>query len=170
MKTGKKNCTRCNESFALVEDNFYKDSRKKSGFQARCKSCCIAAVKRIHTEQREVQNQWQRDYRKSNPGLYFAQRLQREYGITTEQYTAIWEEQGRCCGICKGVTPGPKSWHIDHDHKTRKVRGILCHSCNTGLGLLGDTIAGLQQAMAYLVIDQNRTERYGNTRVPRVHK
>jgi hypothetical protein len=45
--------------------------------------------------------------------------------------------------------------HLDHDHKTGKFRGWLCQSCNVGLGHLGDSIASLQSAIAYLIRNES---------------
>lgn len=54
-----------------------------------------------------------------------------------------------CCYICdKPFLDGPV--HIDHDHDTKEVRGLLCVGCNTGLGLLGDNMEGVTQVMCYL--------------------
>ena len=51
--------------------------------------------------------------------------------------------------ICKSP-PGHKSLHIDHDHKTGKVRGLLCHGCNTAIGLMKDDVNILTKAIEYL--------------------
>lgn len=50
----------------------------------------------------------------------------------------------------RGCSPGPKAFHLDHDHVTGKFRGWLCSKCNTGIGMLGDRLLGAQQAVAYL--------------------
>lgn len=69
------------------------------------------------------------------------------YGITAEQYDAVFKQQGNCCALCKSTKPGGKGkWHIDHRHvgdkpsgfiQTRDpslFRGILCHRCNIAVG------------------------------------
>ncbi|QLJ05927.1 hypothetical protein HZZ00_36255 [Streptomyces sp. NEAU-sy36] len=67
----------------------------------------------------------------------------RIFGLTKEAYSEIFELQLRCCAICQTPDPGPKDWHIDHDHQCCPrprscgacVRGLLCASCNSsGLG------------------------------------
>ena len=59
--------------------------------------------------------------------------------------------QGGVCGCCRRPPkPGAKSFAADHDHATGRVRGLLCILCNTGIGKLGDTIEGLEQAIQYL--------------------
>lgn len=57
-------------------------------------------------------------------------KLRREYGITIEQYEAMVARQSNRCAICdKEPKPG-KRLHVDHDHKTLRVRGLLCTFCN----------------------------------------
>jgi hypothetical protein len=57
------------------------------------------------------------------------------YGIEPDEWTAIFEAQGRCCALCKADVPGSKrGWNTDHDYKTGRVRGILCLRCNIALG------------------------------------
>jgi hypothetical protein len=76
----------------------------------------------------------------------------RKYGITLEQYDALLASQNHRCAICPSNSPKAKNgWHVDHDHKTNKVRGILCHHCNTGIGLLGHSSERLKAAATYLM-------------------
>jgi hypothetical protein len=75
----------------------------------------------------------------------------RLYGITLENKADILAEQGGVCACCGSSNPFTKNgFSTDHDHLSGKVRGVLCKHCNTGLGLLGDNIAGLEQALLYL--------------------
>lgn len=74
------------------------------------------------------------------------------YGLTPEQYAEMLEEQGGVCAICgtdewpgKGNRP-----HVDHDHSTGRVRGILCSHCNHGLGKFRDDPERLRAAAEYL--------------------
>lgn len=73
------------------------------------------------------------------------------YGITLEERDALFVKQGSVCGICK--TPEPttsRGWHTDHDHATGVVRGVLCHHCNTLLGVARDNPQTLSNAIEYL--------------------
>ncbi len=69
-----------------------------------------------------------------------------------EQYAEMFSAQGSGCAICGSTTSrGCKnSFHVDHDHKTGKVRGILCQTCNTGIGSLKDDTKILRLAIQYL--------------------
>ena len=76
-------------------------------------------------------------------------RIKRLYGITLEQFETLLKNQGGGCAIC-GKEKKKYRLAIDHDHKTGRVRGILCSPCNRALGILGDSIDGLQKATQYL--------------------
>lgn len=72
--------------------------------------------------------------------------LRRIYGITLVDFTKMCDEQKLLCKICKLAKP----LVVDHDHKTGTVRGLLCHSCNRGIGFLQDSIDILENATKYL--------------------
>lgn len=73
------------------------------------------------------------------------------YGITIEQHDAMLVAQGGVCAICKGPPVGiGNRLHVDHDHATGVVRGLLCSNCNTSLGKMNDDPERLRAAAAYL--------------------
>lgn len=79
----------------------------------------------------------------------------RMYGVTLDDVTDMHSEQGGVCGICgdKGFSMAKRYKNqivVDHDHTTGKVRGLLCHNCNRGLGLFKDSVERLQKAVEYL--------------------
>jgi hypothetical protein len=83
--------------------------------------------------------------------------LRRTYGITIEEWDAMFTEQGGLCAICH--RPETATLHgvvkrlaVDHDHITGTVRGLLCQNCNRAIGLLGHDPARLRQAAEYLAI------------------
>jgi len=57
--------------------------------------------------------------------------------------------QNNCCAICSTIEPGFEHFCVDHDHVTDKVRGLLCHDCNTGIGTFGDNLRNLQRVAEY---------------------
>jgi len=69
------------------------------------------------------------------------------HGITMDQFHAMFEAQGECCKICRLVMARP---HIDHDHKTGRIRGLLCYQCNVAIGLLKDDPIRMRVAAAYV--------------------
>ena len=71
-------------------------------------------------------------------------------GINPEQAEAVLQAHSGHCDCCGASKPGGQGgWHVDHDHVTKKSRGVLCHRCNTGLGLVVDRV-GLSRISAYL--------------------
>lgn len=76
----------------------------------------------------------------------------KKFNFTYEDYLNLLEEQGGKCAICPKTENQEyhKNFNIDHDHKTGKVRGLLCNGCNTGLGLFKDNTVNLQSAINYL--------------------
>lgn len=78
-------------------------------------------------------------------------RLEKAYGITTEQWHEIFAAQGNACAVCKTSDPGSKTgWHTDHCHKTMVVRGILCAGCNGALGQAKDDPLRLRLLAEYV--------------------
>jgi hypothetical protein len=78
--------------------------------------------------------------------------LQQKYGITSIEYDRILASQNGVCACCYTSNPGgtSKIFNVDHCHKTGKIRGLLCYSCNIGLGHLGDTFQSVSNAITYL--------------------
>ena len=77
----------------------------------------------------------------------------RKYKISQQDYEAMKKAQDNRCAICGNrqllhINNG--ELNIDHDHKTGKVRGLLCNYCNTGIGMLKDNISTLKNAVKYL--------------------
>ena len=96
---------------------------------------------------------------RSDPGFYpkRSRHLLRNYGLGPGEYETRLQEQGGLCAICR--IPTDRRLHVDHDHSCcptngkscgRCVRGLLCSSCNTGLGSFRDSPTTLQAAVAYL--------------------
>jgi recombination endonuclease VII len=81
--------------------------------------------------------------------LYGGQRsylLKLRYGVTEVQLEWLKLQQGGLCAICHEAP----AVHVDHDHRTKQVRGVLCFNCNRGLGYLDDDLETLYRAADYL--------------------
>ena len=80
----------------------------------------------------------------------------RPYGLVAEDYVRMLEEQKDCCAICERPERETSKFGkvkylaVDHCHKTNRVRGLLCGSCNKGLGSFEDDPERLRRAIAYL--------------------
>ena len=74
------------------------------------------------------------------------------YGITEQDYLDMLEAQENKCAICESYDPGEKRKYfcVDHDHKTEVVRGLLCASCNKGIGHLKDDAEIISKALDYV--------------------
>lgn len=83
------------------------------------------------------------------PPQLTAQR-KRIYGITQEQFEELWEEQDGRCLICERKFTRLRPAHIDHEHATGKVRGLLCGNCNQSIGWLHEDAGWLRRAAHYL--------------------
>jgi len=126
-----KKCKYCLKEKQLNE--FPKHSGHRDGHAATCKQC--KKIKYPPTAEQK-----QRAYERN---------IKRNYGITIDDYDAMYEKQGGLCLGCKKGNSGSR-FHIDHCHKTGKVRGLLCGKCNAALGLVEDNIATLSNLIVYL--------------------
>lgn len=77
-------------------------------------------------------------------------KLLHRYGIHPREWEILFDLQGKRCAICRTDSHGSRGWNTDHDHKTGKVRGILCWECNNGLGKFKDAPDTLRSAADYL--------------------
>ncbi len=85
-------------------------------------------------------------YRDKHREEIVAKKREARYGLTSDEYYRIWNEQFGLCAICQDKP----AKHIDHSHVTGKVRGLLCGPCNMGLGLCQESVARLKAAIRYL--------------------
>ena len=79
-----------------------------------------------------------------------ANNLKRLYGLMPEEFDALLAKQDGKCAICGTSNWNGRGPHVDHDHITGKIRGILCHNCNTGSGMLKDDPEIINKLLAYV--------------------
>jgi len=134
--TGTKQCRVCGETKPL--DDFHKDTRRVDGLTDECRPCKKKMARTQH--------------------------VLRTYGVTQEQYDALYAAQEGVCAICgsdgramvadndlRGRAPRHMPLlFVDHDHATNTTRGLLCNDCNIGLGMFRDNPIILRTAIAYL--------------------
>jgi hypothetical protein len=91
-------------------------------------------------------------YADKNPHKIKNRRLVRAYGITLAHYEKLLERQNGKCAVCGSTDPGTrrKNFCVDHCHILKSVRGLLCLSCNLGLGKFKDDPSLLLRAASYL--------------------
>lgn len=104
------------------------------------------------TEDQKQRNRDKQARYRANPDNTIKLRyLKARYGITPAEYLNMEREQGGLCKICHKPPSGRwKRLHVDHDHATGKVRGLLCFRCNTMLGHATDNPVVLLEAVDYL--------------------
>lgn len=93
-----------------------------------------------------------KEYAARNAHRLRENQLKRKYGITIEEYDGILEAQEHGCAICGGTNVDGRRLHVDHDHITGRVRGLLCFACNSALGQFKDDPVRLSQAITYLTL------------------
>jgi len=77
-------------------------------------------------------------------------RRKRKYGLTEAVFQALLKAQKHQCKICLDSLTGFRNLHVDHCHRTDKVRGLLCAPCNKGLAFFKDSVRRLHAAIGYL--------------------
>lgn len=134
-------CTQCGISKLRGDFPPSVQHNKRTGW---CSQCAVA-----------YGAQWARDNRAKRSAATRrsrAARLLRKYGAPSDDIDLLIADQGGVCLSCGGL-PGVKGFQIDHDHDVpteHSYRGLLCHSCNIGLGAFDDDVTKLQAAITYL--------------------
>lgn len=136
-----KTCTLCNEAKPLSE--FWKDSSKSDGKSSRCRTC----KSKIYNSYRKSRGYDKKRYWK-NPMKERERHLTRKYGITLNDYNAMFDAQDGRCAICRRSQK--RALDVDHCHASGRVRGLLCTNCNRLIGHAGDSEDRLASAIAYL--------------------
>lgn len=122
-------CSKCNEFKPAKEFAQYKDKNYKGGIAMRadCKTC--------------------------SEKVKYKAFIKRTYNFTFEEYEEMLDQQNGKCSICESKIGSARTTRlfVDHCHETGKVRGLLCSSCNNGLGQFKDSPKLLQKAINYLL-------------------
>ncbi len=119
-----------------------------------CKECSRERSRAYYRKNREkilsLQQEPQRWNR--NKALNYRGHLKRTYGITPEQFDAMFAAQDSRCAVCRAAEPGSKlnRWHVDHCHDTGTVRGILCAQCNVMIAMSREDSSILEAGIRYL--------------------
>lgn len=150
-----KTCTKCGGEYPATIEYFHRDGKR---LRAECKQCKTQSVKECH---------------KTRNGKLTLIRscLKKRYGITLTEYNKMFKKQNGVCVICK--KPETVSHHVgvffrlsvDHNHKTGKIRGLLCLKCNRAIGLFEHKIKNLQKAINYLKRKINMAENIGGIKI-----
>lgn len=140
-------CSKCKIEKSLDCFGYKRD--KLNGRASQCKACNRAVY---HTEHgRDVVAKYHKTEQYNLLKKAASRRtVFKRHNITEEYFNALVTQQDNKCGICQTeLQPGYQT-HIDHNHTTSKVRGLLCSKCNTGLGLFNENKQVLLNAISYL--------------------
>jgi hypothetical protein len=99
-------------------------------------------------ERREAKRRWRRTA--VGQAKYRDWSYRKKYGISLEDYNELYKYQNGLCAVCQQPPEPDKPLHVDHDHTTGVVRGLLCSNCNKALGLLKDDSTTVRNALDYL--------------------
>lgn len=144
-----KYCSECN-SWLQIEE--FKKLTTKSALRHNPDGyywCCSTCYKRktwVFDVDDEPNN---RQARRRDKRARRVESIEYKYGLSEVEYAALISKQNNLCAVC-GEKQERKVLCVDHDHKTGKVRGLLCGNCNVGLGNFRDNIRILQSAIGYL--------------------
>ena len=138
-------CSKCSVEKSITEYYLKHDKPR-----ANCKQCHSLEAKPRYLNNRERYNAYSRKWWKENAEKGKAAFLKRRFGMEKEDWDIILENQDFKCAICKCENTSLKNFHTDHNHKTGKVRGLLCYNCNSGIGNLKENIETLKSAIEYL--------------------
>ena len=137
-----KACLKCGELKPLTDFNVH--TRARDGRKTRCRVCTSSENLEYYRKNAEAMRRYRVAYEAS--GSRKDRAIRRLYGLSLDDYNRLLAKQGGGCGICGKMG----RLCVDHDHATKEVRGLLCHSCNLALGKLGDTPEAIENALRYL--------------------
>lgn len=130
-------CKKCGIVKSYKE--YYKHTKTLDKLYRYCKKCHNKMTKK--------------SYNKDNQ---YRMRLKREYNVSLEEYNILLKTHNNSCAICqKNQNELNQRLRLDHCHSTGKVRGLLCDSCNVGLGRFRDNPVFLKSAILYLEKTKN---------------
>lgn len=150
-------CARCEElkPLAAFGTKITKPYSPVQFIKSYCTPCVTAVSREWHVANHARKVAKVDAWKANNPEKVTVtrqKRMLRNYGLTLEMYELLLLDQGGVCGICATSTPGGygNRFHVDHDHATGKIRGLLCTRCNVGLGNFRHTQKFLLRAARYL--------------------
>lgn len=147
-----------NKERLLKDNKQYRDTHKEECSQ-RAKAYYLAHKDEVLARNRAYQASHKEDISKKTKAYLLTHTEERRqakrlyyYGISRASFNSILDEQGGVCGVCKKSHWGGRHGtpHVDHDHKTGRVRGILCQKCNIALGMVDDNPSIARSLANYL--------------------
>jgi hypothetical protein len=146
-------CVKCAEE--KPRDAFPRCAAKRNGLSSWCKECTNERQRKRWTDG------------KGNKDSRWKSRIKHRYGLSKEGFDKLWDANNGRCHICTTqLTVEHSGYAIDHNHETGEVRGLLCPTCNSGLGHFKDSIGVLEAAIEYLKAKGSYGQSNGSTEAP----
>ena len=149
-------CTECGIEYPATLGFFPANRRLKCGLMARCRQC-NREYQRLYRDRpgkRKLAQKRTREWCEANPvkkkEMDRRANLRYKYDLSLVGYDYIWDQQGGVCKTCGNASDDGRRLAVDHDHKTGKVRGLLCRTCNLAVGFLKDDIDLVAKVLSYL--------------------
>ena len=142
-KKGEGLLSHCKRGHAMMGENIY--IYPSSGKRC-CRACKLSYAKQDLRRAMRLRD-WKRKKRIRDPKWATNQHLMFNYGMTLEMRNDMIKQQGGRCALCGKST---ERLRVDHNHKTKVIRQLLCHNCNVGLGHFQEDISLLEKAIEYL--------------------
>lgn len=157
----KKYCPRCKREKPV--DSFGKRTNRPGQYSSYCRKCLASYYQKRYqnlttTQKLAIQKRhaaYQRKWYEKNRRHVLDQQCSQKYGLSVSDYRELCDHAKNVCQICgqpETITyrKRKRALVIDHNHKTGKIRGILCNKCNTLLGYANDSVNRLKVAIKYL--------------------
>ena len=146
-----KKCYECGETKPL--ESFIKNVACRDGWAGKCKTCAKQYSAKWAAQNPKAGKSW----RAKNPDRKRlhdrSSKLKALYGINVDQYDKMVYDQGGRCLVCKEIPlskKGKVGLHVDHDHLSGRIRGLLCHGCNVALGHLKENEDIVRNLLSYI--------------------
>ncbi len=143
-----KPCSTCGTNKELVD--FCKNKNSPDGRAGRCKDCHNAASRAYAKAFPEKSKESYTKSRNKRKPAYADRHLRNKYGITLAKKQEMCDAQKNTCAICPTQFLNLSKAHVDHNHATKAVRGLLCHQCNVSIGLLKEDKLRIENIRLYL--------------------
>lgn len=146
------------ELHALRHRESNKRSRAKNSHRVKASAkryyeankACINAKNAVWARQNgDKVKGYRKNWAAKNPTWMQEWHVKNKHSLTLDEYTQLKQRFNNQCGCCRKPVAG-RALHVDHCHRTGVVRGILCRGCNTAIGMLGDTLESVRNAVRYL--------------------
>ncbi len=145
MSNYTKICSKCKIEKDI--NNFHFNSKEEGTRKSKCKDCQAKYIQSYKAKNPDkVKDIWRKASRKYINYDIRRNKTLKKYGLDLQSYNNLFDKQNGGCKIC-----GDKvNLCVDHNHKTGKIRGLLCNGCNRGIGFMKENISNLEKAILYL--------------------